>query len=237
MSESSITVEDLRSIDLFDDLDDSELAEWVSLAQPRRVEAGEVIAEQNEEPVGLQLLLEGEALALMLDRGKGEPVGRQTAPTWMGAIAVLTNAPPAVRMQAATACRLALVPAEDFRRLAYAHPVIQRRVMQQVAPVIGRLTELEQSRERLASLGTMAAGLAHELNNPAAAARRAAAQLTEALDAIGSAMARFVDAGVELREAAQLVELHRQAVSRAESATALETLDASDAEDDLLVRL
>ena len=36
------------------------------------------------------------------------------------------------------------------------------------------VTEVEQNRERLASLGTMAAGLAHELNNPAAAARRAA---------------------------------------------------------------
>jgi signal transduction histidine kinase len=129
------------------------------------------------------------------------------------------------------------VAAEDFRRLAFAHPAIQRRVMQQVAPVISRLTEIEQSRERLASLGTMAAGLAHELNNPAAAARRAAAQLTEALDVISSAMARFVEVGVERNEAAQLVELQQQAVARAASATALDTLDASDAEDELLARL
>ena len=77
--------------------------------------------------------------------------------------------------------------------------------MRQVAPVASRITAVEQNRERLASLGTMAAGLAHELNNPAAAARRAASQLTEALDAIGSALRAFVEAGIEREEAAQLV--------------------------------
>jgi signal transduction histidine kinase len=155
----------------------------------------------------------------------------------MGAIAVLTGSPLGVRMQAETACRLGIIPAEDFRRLAYAQPAVQRRVMQQVAPVISRVTAVEQSRERLAALGTMAAGLAHELNNPAAAARRAAAQLTEALEVISSTMARFVEAGIERTEAAQLVELQQQALANAASASALDTLDAADAEEDLLAEL
>ena len=61
--------------------------------------------------------------------------------------------------------------------------------MQQVAPGDEpRRPAIEQNRERLASLGTMAAGLAHELNNPAAAARRAAAQLAEALEVISSTL-------------------------------------------------
>ena len=56
--------------------------------------------------------------------------------------------------------------------------------MAQVRPVVRRITQMEQNRERLASLGTMAAGLAHELNNPASAARRAAADLAEALEVL-----------------------------------------------------
>ena len=83
----------------------------------------------------------------------------------------------------------------------------------------------------------MAAGLAHELNNPAAAARRAAAQMTEALDAISSALARFVDAGIEREQAEQLVALQQQAVRARAAATALDALDASDAEEELLARL
>jgi signal transduction histidine kinase len=83
----------------------------------------------------------------------------------------------------------------------------------------------------------MAAGLAHELNNPAAAARRAAAQLTEALEAIDSALASFVGAGVEREDAAQLVALQQQAIAQAASATALDALDAADAEDELLAQM
>jgi signal transduction histidine kinase len=232
-----VTLEELRAVDLFDDLDDAELAEWVAVARPRRVEPGEVVAEQDQEPSGLQLLLEGETRGMIVEEGRSEPVGRQRAPTWMGAIAVLTGAPLGVRMQAETTCRLAVVASEDFRRLAFAQPSIHRRVMQQVAPVMSRVTEIEQRRERLASLGTMAAGLAHELNNPAAAARRGAAQLTEALEVIGSTMARFVEAGVEREEAEQLVGLQQQAIARAGAATALDALDAADAEEELLVRL
>ncbi|HWX87954.1 MAG TPA: ATP-binding protein [Solirubrobacteraceae bacterium] len=237
MSEVPVTLEELRGVDLFDSLDDSELAEWVALAHPRRVGPGGIIAEQGEEPPGLQLLLEGRAQALILAQGQSEPVGHHTGPTWMGAIAVLTGGTLGVRMQAETDCRLATVSPEDFKRLAFAQPEIHQRVMRQVAPVMSRVTEREQNRERLASLGTMAAGLAHELGNPAAAARRAAAQLTEALDAIGSALASFVEAGIEREDAEQLVRLQQQAVAQAASATALEALDASDAEEDLLARM
>ncbi|HWF36532.1 MAG TPA: ATP-binding protein [Solirubrobacteraceae bacterium] len=237
MTERPVTVAELRTVDLFDDLDDADLAKWVPVAEARDVDVGEMIAEEGVEPAGMTLLLEGEAQALMSDHGRSEPVGRQRAPTWIGAIAVLTGGPLGVTMQATRESRIAVVAAEDFRRLAFEQPSIHRRVMQQVAPVISRLTAIEQNRERLASLGTMAAGLAHELNNPAAAARRAAAQLTEALDVIGSVIAHFVEVGIERTDAAGLVALQQEAVARAAAATALDTLDAADAEDALLARL
>jgi signal transduction histidine kinase len=237
VTEEPVTLAELRSVDLFDGLDDAELSEWVPLAHARHVEPGDIVAEQGEEPPGLQLLLEGRTQAFILAQGRSEPVGHHTGPTWMGAIAVLTGGTLGVRMQADTYCRLATVAPDDFKRLAFAQPSIHERVMRQVAPVMSRVTEREQNRERLASLGTMAAGLAHELNNPAAAARRAAAQLTEALDAIGSALASFVEAGIERVDAERLLHLQQQAITRAASATALDTLDAADAEDELLAQM
>jgi signal transduction histidine kinase len=237
VSEPAVTVEELRTVDLFEGLDDAQLAEWTAAATVRRVQAGEIIAEQGEETRGLQLLLDGDAQASIVDHASSEPIGRHKAPTWMGAIATLTGGSLGVRMVAETDCRIALIEPDEFRRLAFAQPVIHRRVMQQVAPVMSRVTSREQSRERLTSLGTMAAGLAHELNNPAAAARRAAAQMTEALEVISSALARFVEAGIEREQAKELVALQQQAVSRAAACSALDALDASDAEEELLVRL
>ena len=231
MSPAPVTLAELRAIDLFDDLDDAQLHEWLGVARPRAYEPGEVLAEQGEVPPGVQFLLEGFVQTFLVDQERSERVGRQQAPTWMLAIAAMTGGRLGVRMEAETACRVAIVDRADFRRLAFAQPSVHDRVMQQVAPVMTRLTAIEQNRERLAALGTMAAGLAHELNNPAAA------QMAEALDVVSSTLRRFVESGIERAEAAQLVELHQQALDAAAGRTALDALAAADAEDDLLARL
>jgi signal transduction histidine kinase len=234
---SDFTIADLRPVDLFDDLDDDQLAEWAALVKPYDHAAGTVISEQGTEPDGVILLLEGTGMAVIVDGERTEPVGRQRAPTWMGAIAVMTKQPLPVRMLAETDCRAALIEPEDFRRLAMTQSAVHGRVMRQVAPVMARVTAVEQNRERLASLGTMAAGLAHELNNPASAAQRAAAQLAEAIEVVGSTISRFVESGVERSDAETLVALQREALAGAAARTPLDALDAADAEEQLLERL
>ena len=90
MSSAPITGDELRRIDLFDELSDEQLAEWVAVAVPLSVAAGEVIAEPGGSR-GAQLLLEGESDALIVNHGRTELVDRHVAPTWMGAISALTE--------------------------------------------------------------------------------------------------------------------------------------------------
>ena len=232
-----IAAADLRPVDLFDDLTDAELARFADAAELRVLEPGQQFMTQGEPPDGVILLLEGTTMNHIVSQGRSEPVGRQTAPTWMMAIAVLTEGPAGVQMVTETPCRMAVIAPEDFRRLVLAHPAVHRRIMRQVAPVMSRITGWEQSRERLAALGTMAAGLAHELNNPAAAARRAASELADALEVLSSSLGRFVDAGISRETAAEIIELQQEAYRQACRRTALDALDAADAEDELRDRL
>ncbi len=230
-------IDELRGLSLFEGLDDAALATWAAAATIKQLEPGKVLVEQDEPARGLWLLLAGTVETLVLADGRSEQIGHQEAPTWIGAIAALTGDPLGITVRARTACRAACVPSDRFVELALADRTIHRRVMRRVGPVFSRMTAREQHRERLAALGTMAAGLAHELNNPAAAANRAASDLIEAIKSIGKTLDAFVEAGIERSEAEQLVHLQREAVERAAACTILDALDAADKEDAMLDRL
>ena len=196
---SAPAASELRGVDLFDELSDADLEQWASAAVVRELAAGDILVEQGDDPKHFYVLIDGVMQALIVENGRLEPVGRHVAPTWMGAIPVLTEGELGVRMQAETDARLAAIAAEPFIDLVFAFRPVHRRILRQVRPVVSRVTAMAQNRERLASLGTMAAGLAHELNNPAAAARRAAAELTGTLDVLASVIGAFVDAGHRTR--------------------------------------
>src|SRR3954454_7606858 len=100
MSTTAPSIEQLRAIDLCDELDDAQLGVWAASAQTRSVAAGEVLVEQDEPSRGLWLLLEGQVESLVVADGRSERIGHQEAPTWMGAIAALTEAPVGVEIRA-----------------------------------------------------------------------------------------------------------------------------------------
>ncbi|MGO9488235.1 MAG: sensor histidine kinase [Solirubrobacteraceae bacterium] len=230
---SSPTIEELRAFDLFEGLDDARLADVAAHAEIADYEPGDLIADQGQVEHAVYLLLDGTAETFTETDGRAEPSGEHVAPTWLGAIGALTGAPLGVRVMAATPVRLASISTEDFFELAVQNRSIMQLVLARVRPVVGRITAIEQNRERLESLGTMAAGLAHELNNPAAAARRSSAALADALDVLGSTIGVFVESGIERGEAERLVEIQREVLAAAAAAVPRSALQAADAEDAL----
>jgi len=122
-------------------------------------------------------------------------------------------------------------PAARFPELVQRMPELTQRLVGLMSDRIRETTRFEQQRDRLVALGKLSAGLAHELNNPASAAKRATSQLRAILK-------RVRDASLELGRrdltAAQKAEIEKLEASLVQTdAPPLDALAASDLEDQL----
>jgi len=180
------TSSELLRFAAFRELPTDQIDWFLSQSKEVQLKAGEVYVRQGDPPEAMFVLLEGE----FEWRGdfNGEIVVMQ------GKTGEVTGALPFSRMtqfmvtgRAISAGRILLFPSSLFPELIQKMPELVKRLVGIMTDRVREATRLEQQRDRLASLGKLSAGLAHELNNPAAAAKRAAAQLRETLHRIKDA--------------------------------------------------
>ncbi|MFN7992124.1 MAG: ATP-binding protein [Bryobacteraceae bacterium] len=221
--------EELRKVPTFEGLSPEGL-EWLASQMTEvRLSAGEVFYREGAPADQMCVLLEGEL--------RSQP-SRPEFPTWVVKAPTITGMLPFSRMthypstvRAVLTSRVALYPAARFPEMLEQLPLLQPRLVNVLADRVRRATQMQDQTEKLAALGKISAGLAHELNNPAAAARRAAGSLREAFHTFRNAAARLDSLALSAEQRALIPVIEQKLAERNGSGRPLDSLERSDCEE------
>jgi signal transduction histidine kinase len=177
---------ELLRVPVFAGLPDEQISWFLSQAMDLPLKAGEVYFREGDPAEAMFVILEGQ-LQLRGEIG-GEPVVFLLKPGDVTGVLPFSRMKQfTVGTRAVTDARVLRFPSSQFPELVQKMPELTQRLVGLMSDRIRETTRREQQRDRLVSLGKLSAGLAHELNNPASAAKRAASQLRDILKKIRDA--------------------------------------------------
>ena len=224
------TPQELLRFPGFAGLPEDQIVWFLGQSTEVQLKTGDVYAKQGDPPDAMFVLLEGEF------EWRGDFNGEIIV--MPGKVGDITGALPFSRMKQFTVTgravkdgRILRFPSSLFPELMQKMPELVQRLVGVMTDRVREATRIEQQRDRLASLGKLSAGLAHELNNPATAAKRAAAQLRETLYRIKEASLQLGRRDLTPTQKAEIEKLESSftKVDR----PALDTLTMSDLEDQI----
>ncbi|HKD45240.1 MAG TPA: ATP-binding protein [Candidatus Angelobacter sp.] len=224
-------VSELRKIDAFHDLPEDALAWLADHATVHTFQPGELIMQEGEVADRMTIILEGEL------QGRRESLGPD-APVYTGRAGQVTGMLPFSRMthytitgRALGFTRIATIPSNSFPEMLQQIPTLGPRLVGVLTDRVREVTKLDLQRDKLAALGKLSAGLAHELNNPASAGSRAAASIRDAFERLRAANAQLDNSELSAEQKNRLRAIETSAQERQAQAKPKDALQQSDAEE------
>ena len=223
--------EELGHLPLLNRLTDGDLQQLARQGELVNLQTGDILFSEGDPAQGLFVVLEGELAIFKQVSGERVILANVPRGSFVGEISLLTGLPHNASARAIRPTRLLKYGASVFEEMKDS-PIIQLIL----ATTVQRLRDAEmqvQQHQRLSALGKMAAGLAHELNNPTSANLRAATQLPQALMELQTQTFKLCAAKLNGEQLAYLVRLQTELIGRAADAD-LDPLAQSDLEDTMI---
>ena len=193
--------------------------------------AGDVIERQNDVSRFFWILLTGSVSIVRKSEDNIEQLVTLPAGSAFGELSLLAGIQNAASVYALQSCTMLRLTEDQFWKLMTTCSEVRKAILGNMAFRLQKMQSTIVQQEKMASLGTLAAGLMHELNNPGAAARRASTQLRENLMRLHELGARFTRTSLTEAQKECLLELQEHVLQA--KPLQLNSLEQSDAEEAL----
>jgi signal transduction histidine kinase len=230
-------IDELRTLFLFEKLSDEQLQWLCARGGVESHEAGDMIRE-GEPATCFYVLLEG-TIALARRVGGDDVETTRTsqrgvyAGAWSAFLGDAATQKYNASMRAITPSRFFVLSADHFAELMRQWFPMALHLLEGVFYGTRNSQRLVGERQRLLALGSLSAGLTHELNNPASAAVSATSALRNRVAGMRHKLAVIAGGAWDRRQLETLIRLQERAVEQVAKAPELDPLEASDREDEL----
>jgi len=222
----------LRGVSILSSLKDDELR-CLEGVDEMHLSEGDVLIRQGEFATHFLIVLTGRIGVFQTAPNKHETeIVAYSDGSAFGELPLLANMPVGGSLRATQPTHLLALDEEAFWHLMTTCPHVRKAILGNMAQRFQKYQSMTLHQEKMASLGTLAAGLMHELNNPGAAAKRAASQLRQNLERMNELGMRLSRTTLDAEQKQCITELKQHAMS-AHRPVRMNSLEQSDAEEEL----